>query len=313
MLVLARWSLQGLPQALGAMILFGGLGMLIGPLFHGLGGAIALLYALQRGLRSAMQLVALAMGWFVLIDWLVFGGLHQASLLAALTWLPMPLLALAIQRGDALQYGLYGASALAALAVMLVFVIMGDPAPWWEKTLTTQLQAAQLQGEAFNELLQELDIDPASLAALVAPWISSVLAGCWAVLLTLSALLARAWQAGLMHPGSFRAEFLGLHHGVMLTILLGLCALLGVVSPFFLALCGPLAVLFFFQGLAVVHAMASLLRSGGMWLALFYVLLIFMLPQVVIVLIMLGCLDNFVGFRKKAGQQQANKPDDSGP
>lgn len=308
MVALARWSLQGLPQALGVIILFGGLGMLIGPLFHCLGGAIALLYALQRGLRPAIQLVALAMGWFVLIDWLVFGGLGQASLLAALTWLPMPLLALAIHRGDALQHGLYAASALAALVVVMVFVILGDPAPWWEKMLT-----AQLQGAPFHKLWQELKTDPASLAALVAPWLSGVLAACWSVLLALSALLARAWQAGLMRPGFFRTEFLGLHNGVVLTVLLGLCALLGMVSPFFLTLCGPLAALFFYQGLAVVHAMAALLRSGGVWLALFYILLIFMLPQVVIVLIMLGCLDNFVGFRKRAGHQQANKPDNPGP
>ena len=306
MIALARWSLQGLPQALGAVVLFGGLGMLIGPLFHCLGGAIALLHGLQRGIRPAFQLVGLALSWFVLIDLLVFGGLGQASLLATLAWLPMPLLAQAIRRGDALHYGLYAACALAALAVVMVFVVAGNPAPWWEKTL-----AAQLQGEPFDKLWRELKTDPASLAALVAPWLSGVLAGFWAVLLGLSALVARAWQAGLTHPGSFKTEFLNLRNGVSLAVFLGLCALLALVSPFFLALCGPLAVLFFYQGLAVVHGMAALLRSGGLWLALFYALLIFMLPQVILVLILLGCLDNFVGFRKRAGLK-ADKPREPG-
>jgi hypothetical protein len=223
--------------------------------------------------------------------------------LAVLAWLPMPLLALVIHRGDALHYGLYGASALAALAVVLVFLVAGNPAPWWEKTLTTQLQ-----GEAFDKLWQELRTDPATMAALVAPWLSAVLAGFWAVLLALSALLARAWQAGLGRPGLFRAEFLALRNGVSLTVFLGLCALLGAISPFFLALCGPLAALFVFQGLAVVHAMAAVLRSGAVWLALFYVLLVFMLPQVVIVLLALGCLDNFVGFRRRVGLQKTDGP-----
>ena len=113
-------------------------------------------------------------------------------------------------------------------------------------------------------------------------------------------ILARWWQSQLYNPGEFKTEF---HQIRAKPVFVSGLLLLSVACIFFgdplnrwiPLLTMPLAV----SGLAMVHWIGDFRRVGGVWMLIFYLLLIFFFQYVYPVLIVLALLDGYLNLRQR--------------
>jgi len=113
-------------------------------------------------------------------------------------------------------------------------------------------------------------------------------------------ILARWWQSQLYNPGEFKTEF---HQIRAKPVFVSGLLLMSVACIFFgdplnrwiPLLTMPLAV----SGLAMVHWIGDFRRVGGVWMLIFYLLLIFFFQYVYPVLIVLALLDGYLNLRQR--------------
>ena len=53
------------------------------------------------------------------------------------------------------------------------------------------------------------------------------------------------------------------------------------------------------QGLAIAHALVSRFKVHHLWLALLYMMLVFLMPYMLVMVAMAGLIDNWVDFRQR--------------
>jgi uncharacterized protein YybS (DUF2232 family) len=117
----------------------------------------------------------------------------------------------------------------------------------------------------------------------------------------LALLLARSWQAQLFNPGGFGQEFQTLSLGNGSAI----AALLLFVLAFLLKQSGLQELLilflvpFFFQGLAVMHALNRKFGWHAAVLIVMYVIMVVAPPQMMAMLTATGLIDSFADFRRR--------------
>ncbi|HKE95321.1 MAG TPA: hypothetical protein VKB34_13500 [Povalibacter sp.] len=241
-------------------------------------GAIPVLVALRSDPRQALLVAATAAApalWMVLPFAHTMPGVIVAVL--ALMFAPVGL-ALVLRRTGSLNLCFQLAVAGAAAAVVLIHVLLPDPAAFWVEVINRAVQSAKDTG-----LLQrnaELD---AAIAAAVTVWARTMWGAAIATALVtvLSALfLGCWWQTLLEAPGQFGAEYRRLRLGRVL----GLVVTALFVGAFMVdsALIGSLAwialVALTVQGLAAAHRSKASGRLKRGWLAAIYVFLIGPLP-----------------------------------
>ena len=293
---LASAVMAGRVQAVTLALTFAVLAVFLPP-FSLLSGAVVALVALRVGPRAGIE-VALLVTLVLVVLGLALGA-PMAGLSSGLSqWLPVILLA-ALLRAT----GSWPATALAAVAVAIAVVwgfhlMVPDLAGWWEETLQRALQPLLQQDDAQARALRE-----------ALPKLSRMMTGIVALSAVLNALLAlmlgRWWQALLYNPGGFGEEF----RAWRLPGWLGVLAMAGFMAGVWLGLDGLtesgmlLLLPFFFQGLAVVHAMNRALGWPGVVLFGLYLLLVLALPQMVAMLTAIGVIDGLADFRRRLPQQ----------
>jgi len=116
--------------------------------------------------------------------------------------------------------------------------------------------------------------------------------------------LARWWQALLFNPGGFRRDFYALRLDRRLGMFALPLVLLGSLASGLLQGFAQDAILlimamFSFAGLALVHAVVA--ARGIHWAALaaMYFLMLFILPQIAMVLAALGLTDSWLDLRRR--------------
>ncbi len=114
-------------------------------------------------------------------------------------------------------------------------------------------------------------------------------------------MLARSWQAGGLYnpPGGFRKEFHGLRLSPAVAVV---CAITMVVGP----ILGLNAILLAWAagtpplvlaGLALVHGVFARKQWSGNWLAMFYVALVLLGPNLLMLLVVLAFVDSWLDIR----------------
>lgn len=276
MLAIARWMMRGTPYAAGGAAL----AALIPWLFW-LGAAIAALVTLRRGLSPALPVIvaaAVPAGWW----WTQGDVIPLASVL--LVTLMAVVLRARMRWSEAL---ITGALVGAGMIQLGVFLPPGGAGPMLE-----QLRQGSPEVERMLSELSGQGLDTEQLAGVLIGGITGLVVLIAAVVCL---ALARSWQAGLYNPGGFREEFHALRLAprelAVLVVLGGVGAVLGLPSLGML-LWIPLMV----AGIALVHGYIGLKGMNGLWLILFYVLLITTWPMILIVLL-LAFIDVFADIR----------------
>ncbi|WP_447926468.1 hypothetical protein [Vreelandella sp. EE27] len=278
MLVLARWLMQKTPYAVGVAALAS-----LVPWLFWIGAAVAALVTLRRGFAPALPVIlaaAIPAGFW----WVQGDVIPLASVL--LTTLMAVILRERMRWSEALIVGTLAAAFMVQLGVF-------SP-PGGSELMLEQLRESSADiDNMLNEFARQ-GYDTRALAAMVVGGVTGLI-----VLLVSVACLAlgRSAQAGLYNPGGFREEFHALRLSPKEFVLL---AILGVVG----LLLGGEAILIvgwvplLVAGIALVHWFIGLKGMNGLWLAVFYILLITTLPTILIVLL-LGLIDTFANVRAR--------------
>lgn len=263
------------------------------------------LYALHAGARPAALVLLGAAGVTWLLSWLL---LHQGMAVVVtslLLWGPVWLAAVILRATRSLALAMLALSGLAMAGILVVFVVFGDPTPWWQEFLLGMVDSVAQQPElqAGAEPLREF-------AQQVAPFMTGSLAAGLSFAALACLMLGRWWQSLLVKPGAVRIEFYALRLNRTLSLLglavLALSALpLGVFSVLAQQWALVVMVLFMFIGLAVVHAALANLKAARGWLIAIYILMS-LLPQALVVVVVTGLLDPWLDLRGKTAKAKTD-------
>lgn len=297
MKALAAFTMRGRASAVLVMAVAAVLFWLFPPFMVVSAAALALV-TLRRGAAESLLLLVLAGSAATGLAALVLGTPWPMLDVLLAGWLPLWLLALMLRATVSLARTLQVAAALGLVGVLLCYLVLGDPAAWWNSLLEPLRQEAARLGPTLPAAERDtLD----RMLALLGEW-APFLPGHLASMILLNGLLAlflgRGWQAALFNPGGFRTEFHALRLGRPLAgltlVLLAGALLSGWVPLTNLAL--PLSVLYTVQGIALVHALAFARSLSLAWLLLFYLLLLPLLSQLVLAL---GLADAWIDLRAR--------------
>lgn len=292
MRVLADFVMQGRWRAVGAAAGLGALGILFPPLAI-LSGAVVGLVALRLGMGQALFVAgvgSLILGALVLA---LMGGSPLVGIMAGLVqWLPVVAMAEVLRQSISWRTTLSMAAVVAGALVLTTRLLVPDLDAAWV-AVGVEMLAPFMEGGGVG--VEELE---AALIT-VAPFLTGLLVGIFLLSMVLSLVIARYWQALLFNPGAFGTEFRSLQLGSSLSLAVVVLALIGHFAgmPMVLELAFILTVLFFLQGLAVMHALTHTQKMNNFWLVGLYVLLVLALPQMFLLIAAMGVLDGVTNLR----------------
>lgn len=271
-------------------------------LFDLFGAGMIALVALRRGTPGALLAGAVAMPLLIGAGWLSGTGFALPLAVLAL-WMPVLVLAGVLRQTGSLALMMQAGVGLAVLLLAAWYVADADPAA----TVRTFLQ------QQFLPILERMQGQPAAVdgerleaLAQLAP---GMLAAGGLTAAVLAVLIGRWWQAIAFNPGGFREDFHRLRQGrsaALVTAAL-LLAAAGTAHPLLIGAALAAALALVFQGIALVHGVIAAARQSAMWLWGMYGLLLILPVPTLALLCVAGGLDNWLDFRRLAGQRATNE------
>jgi hypothetical protein len=267
------------------------------PLLNVISGAAVALITLRQGPREGMLVIVLSAGAAGTLFLLLSGSVVPAMGTAGMVWLPLWLLALVLRYSVSLARTLQLALLLAGVALVGYAASVGDLTVWGrtllEQVLKPILQQTGMLGDGDAIIGQTLDfLAPLTLGLLFANGLLALL---------FSLLLGRWWQSLLYNPGGFRAEFhdlrLGQPTALSALAVFGLALLTAL--PLFVNLALLVMVVFALQGIAIAHGVVDKAALARTWLVGLYLLLLFALPEMLMLLCLLAMSDAWFDYRMR--------------
>ncbi len=257
--------------------------------------ATVALVTLRRGTYEGLLVLLSASVAAALLGVLVLGNFQFAFGYALILWLPVWLLSIVLREGRHLSLALEIASILGILAVIVVYLFVQDPALYWQAILKVMIQPMAQASEIPVEQLEQT-------ISMIAKYMTGMIATGSVTGLLLGLLLARWWQASLYNPGGFGVEYLSLRmppRFTMATLVILLIASLssGVFSEVAWNIGIILFMLYTFIGTAVAHALIATTKIKRFLLPFFYMLM-FVVPQIVLPIAIIGISDTWLNLRK---------------
>ena len=287
MRVLVRFILQGRFRAMIIAGLLGGVAQILMPLSL-VSSAIVGLVVLRRGEREGF-VVLLGVTAIILVINQFVESRPGFDLPVTLLFLgPVFVCASILRITEAQGIAIAAASICAALFAIVIQVYTGDAVSWWGdwlKIVVQGVEGAKYQGFEDNGTLRMMNGLIAMLLSL-------------AVIISL--LLARWMQAQVYHPGGFGKEFQVLQiPGRVSTFVALLILILAVVQrQLMYDLIIIFGVMYFFQGLAILHHNNKKKGYSTAYLMPPYLLLIFIPHYVFVGMACVGISDLFINYRK---------------
>jgi hypothetical protein len=249
----------------------------------------------KEGLLVVVASLAVFTGFAVLLlgNFVISVGLLLSGLL------PIYLVTLVLGYTRSLSLSVLASAGIGVLVVLLMHILLNEPAVWWQEVLQPFVEVLQQQ-PSWQASQEQTSAVLASIASLMTGFIGAGI--------TLNALfglfIGRSWQSNLYNPGSFAGEFVNLQLGkpaALLTIGLMAISLLPIKSTLqFIADCLPvMLVIFVIQGLAIVHKRLRQRQKTKLVVMAYVVVavVIFILQPLAIVLAMIGVLEQWRNFR----------------
>lgn len=252
-------------------------------------GVIMVLLVLAQGIQRAVLEALAAASLLVVVSWLF--GVSVASIVALMagTWVPVAILAMLLVRTRSLALTMQVTVIVAVVAMAGFYVAVTDPVAFWQPTLSAMTEFAQQSGLALNTEL--LNAEVMTLSATLAFW----------MLYVAGLLLGYALCNGLPGEAGRYGWFRDLNFGRVIALMMAIASLLALVvdGAWLQNIAFVLFVVFWIQGLAIVHWMqAQQILPLGAVVAV-YVLLPFLQVLLVTGLGILGYMDAWFDFRRR--------------
>jgi hypothetical protein len=294
---LASFILRGPAQAILVAVLTGVLALILPPLSL-ISGAVVALITLRKGPQAGAVVMLASTAFVAAMAWVSLGNGLVGLVFLGVIWLPLWVLGWVLRETRSLGFTTMVAGLLGVLGILIAYWWIGDISSWWEGVLKTIFKPVMETGGP---------LEPEALKRAIVN-LSRIMTGVAASGLVLNTLLclylARGWQAQLFNPGGFRSEFhalrLGYAAAITGVVLVGLSALpLAGLSHLAAEMMIVVLSLFILQGLAVVHAIVAIKKMHIAWLIGLYVVVMFILPQLMVAIALLGLMDTWLDFRRR--------------
>lgn len=301
MIVLARFILRGPSQAALVIASTALLSIILMPFSWISAGALTLV-VLHQGKESAIRIIAIAGLATVILGWVGLGTPTVALVNILYLWLPAVLIAYILRQTVSLVLSIQILTVLGLIAVLVMYLMFPDIGKNWGSAFQQLLKPAIEQSGA--------QIDPAYVDNLMY-WFVKAVPGLLSVVMVFNVLmglfLGRWWQAALFNPGGFKREFNELRLGKVLTSVAALLLIANMFIDNDLVLGSMLVMvaLVLVQGTAVMHGVIERKQLSRGWLFGFYVLLV-LIPQVTVIIAIVGLLDAWVDIRNQIAPGGAN-------
>ncbi|MGR9101120.1 MAG: DUF2232 domain-containing protein [Gammaproteobacteria bacterium] len=268
------------------------------PPFSVFSSAAVALITLRKGANEGLLVVLVSMLAASALGAMLFGGFQFALIYGLALWLPIWLVSILLRVGRSLSLVTEVVVLIGSVGVIGYYLFASDPSALWKEVLRNMLEpmiASAPEGVPVDEMRESAD--------LIAHYMTGIMAAGSVAGLLLGLLLARWWQALLYNPGGFRREFLSLRTqrpfavGTLVVLAVGLAGS-GTISETAWNVMIPLFVLYTLIGTAVFHVLLAARKSGRYLLPLFYVIL-FVLPQSLAPVALIGLSDTWLNVRQK--------------
>lgn len=252
-------------------------------------GVIMVLLVLAQGTKLAVIEASIAASVLLTVS-LVFGvSIASIATLMAGTWVPVLLLAVLLLSSRSLTLTMQVSVIIAALAMMGFYIVVVDPVAFWEPYVATMVELVRQNNLQLNTEL--LSAEVMTVSAVLAFW----------MLYTVGLLLGYAVYKRLPRETADFGRFRDLNFGRVIAFTMALTSLLAfVVDVTWLQnLAFVMFVIFWMQGLAIVHWMRG---QGQLPLAAViavYALLPFLQVLLMTALAVFGYSDAWFGFRRR--------------
>lgn len=291
---LASYIMKGRMQAMAVASSLALLSLLMPPVSIVSSATVALV-TLRRGWYEGLLVLLSACVAAAILGIIVLGNYQFAFGYALILWLPVWLLSIVLREGRHLSLAIEISSVLGALAIIGFYLLAQDPAVYWQAILNIMIEPMMQASDAPIEQVKQT-------IAMLAKYMTGILATGSVTGLLLGLLLARWWQANLYNPGGFSVEYLALRMPSRFTITT-VCVFIvavvagGVISEIAWNIGIILFMLYAFIGTAIAHALISATKAKRFLLPIFY-MLIFVVPHLVVPVAIIGLSDTWLNLRK---------------
>lgn len=252
-------------------------------------GVIMVLLVLAQGAKLAVIEACIAAAVLLTVSVLFGVSIDSIVMLMLGTWLPVLLLAVLLLASRSLTLTVQVSVILAALTMLGFYVVVADPVQFWEPYMTMMAEIVEQNNLQLN--LQLLTAEVMTLSAALAFW----------MLYTVGLLLGYAVYKRLPRETREFGRFRELNLGRVIASTMALTTLLAFVidAAWLQNLAFILFVVFWIQGLAIVHWMHT---HGQLPLAAVisvYALLPFLQVLLMTALAVFGYTDAWFDFRRR--------------
>lgn len=294
---MAGFIMSGRIQAAIFVIVSALVSLVLPPMIVFSNAAIALI-TLRKGWQQGIIYSLLATATLMIVSGMFNKDLGSGFIAGLVTWFPVLVVASILAITKSWNITLQLILLIAMVGVLLFHLVISDASAFWMQLLEP-IKPLLKQSYQFNEANFDETIKLAS------NWMTGTFAAAYALLVILSLIVARSWQARLYNPGGFGEEFQQIRIGKQASIglLVGIAIAVLTDNHMITELIMIAIVIFMFQGLSLAHALVKLGNLGSGWLIAVYALLFLLMIQMIVLLATIGIIDNFVDFR----QRKANK------
>lgn len=284
---LAAFIMRGRFQAIAMAALFGVFSITFQPLSI-LAGAVIGLVILRHGWLEGL-IVMIVTGVVIVFLFPLFPPRPALTfpIIIAL-FIPVYVCSLVLRKTESQGSLLLAVGGFVAFFIVAMHMTVGDVVEWWQNWLIEAIKGvpgATLEGFESENTIRLMN------------GFMSMLFG---IILMLTILLARWWQSLLYNPGGFAKEFRELTlPRLLLPAAVAIIILADSVNRVLMSdlfIC--VLMIYFFQGLAVIHDVLTQRPNTRWWIAFLYICLIFIPQYIITGLALLGVVDGIVKFRK---------------
>jgi hypothetical protein len=294
---IAAFIMAGRLQAVTVAVLLSILSVVMPPLTLLSGSAVALV-ALRKGGTQAL----LVMGWgtalLAVLSLGLLGQLQFGLFYGLAQWLPVLAFALLLRRTASWALVMQALGVVGVVGVLAAHVRYPNIAQFWQGVLQVSLQ----------DTLQRVGMNADQAATAIkhmAQYFTGIFAISLALSISMSLVLARAWQAMLYNPGGFREEFTRWRMSPLLAGAMLVVAAVALLSrnTLLVELMIVGLVPFLMQALGLVHGLVKQAGLNVGWLVGLYALLLFATLQMAALLAAVGIADCFVDIRSRLAKR----------
>ncbi len=262
-------------------------------------GAVMVLLVLHHGVRRAMMYALLAAAVLALMALLSGGSAPQMAFAALMSWLPAYVLAALLGNWRSLTLTLQVSVVAASVGLLGFYAVLGEPSVFWSSWLADE--AAMLFREmGLHEQAAALVENQAAIAQQMTVLFVFTI---WS-LYAFGLLLGYALYSASLEQKSVFGRFCDLNFGRVLALIMAVASVAAVLSGaiWLRNFAFLVFVVFWIQGLAILHWLHAERRFPAVLLVVVYALIPLLSALPVLSLAVVGYTDAWFGYRTRSAR-----------